>query len=129
MATHKTKGMLEAEISEAIIGFEKEHMGRGPLETKTYIIDDMVMVRLKGVLTRAEVQLTKSNEGLGLIKKVRLKLIEEARRLLQAIVQDITGAGLISMHSDISTTTGERIIIFVLDTNIESALKKSVAKR
>ncbi len=129
MKIQKTKGMLEAEISEAMIGFEKEHMGRGPLETRTYIIEDMVMVRMKGVLTKAEVQLTKSEEGLGLIKKVRLTLIEEARPLLQAIVEDITGAALTSMHSDISTTTAERIVIFVLDRNLEAELKNKLVKR
>ncbi len=71
----KTKGQIEAEISEAIIKFEKEYMGRGPDETKTYIIDDMVLVRLKGVLTPAEKQLAKADEntkGRTLIKQVRI---------------------------------------------------------
>ena len=43
----KTRGQIEAEISEAIIKFEKEYMGRGPLETKTYIVDDLVLVRVQ----------------------------------------------------------------------------------
>ncbi len=49
---NRTRGQVEAEISEAIIKFEKEYMGRGPLETKSYIIDDLILVRLKDVLTR-----------------------------------------------------------------------------
>lgn len=53
----KTKGQIESEICEAVIKFEKEYMGRGPLETKAYIIDDMVLVRLKNVLTPAEMKL------------------------------------------------------------------------
>jgi uncharacterized protein YbcI len=40
---NKTKSQVEAEISEAIIKFEKEYMGRGPDETKTYIIWDIVL--------------------------------------------------------------------------------------
>lgn len=116
--------MLEAEISEAMIKFEKEHMGRGPVETKTYIIDDMVLVRLKGVLTKAETQLTKSNDGLGLIKQVRLKLLEEARHLLEAIIEEITRSRTKSMHTDISTTSGERVIIFILDRDLEAEIKK-----
>jgi len=113
----RTKGRIEADISEAIIKFEKEYMGRGPEETKTYIIGDMVLVRLRGVLTPAEKQLASTNEyhkGRALIKQVRLELLEKARMLLETIIQDITGEKLVSLHTDISTITGERVIIFVL---------------
>lgn len=58
----KTKGQVEAEICEAVIKFEKEYMGRGPLETKAYIIDDMVLVRLKNVLTQAELRLAEATD-------------------------------------------------------------------
>ena len=114
----KTKGQLEAEISEAIIRFEKEYMGRGPEETKTYLIDDIVLVRLRGVLTPAEKQLAKSGDqvrGRELIKQVRIELLEKARTLLEKIVLDITGQAVKGLHTDISTVTGERIIVFVLD--------------
>lgn len=118
----RSKGMVEAEISDALVKFEKEYMGRGPVETRTYIVEDMVIVRLKGVLTRAEEQLSKSDEGLMLIKQVRLKLLEEARRLLETIIGAITGSAVVSMHTDISTTTGERVIIFTLDRNLEEKI-------
>jgi uncharacterized protein YbcI len=120
MNGNKSKGMIEAEISEAIIKFEKEYMGRGPIETRTYIIDDMIIVRLKGILTKAEEKLARSDEGLVLIKKVRVKLLEEARTLLKAIVDDTTGCSMKSMHTDISTVSGERIIIFTMDKNVEN---------
>jgi uncharacterized protein YbcI len=114
----KTKGQLEAEISDAIIRFEKEYMGRGPEETKTYLIDDMVLVRLRGVLTPAEKQLANSDGDVRsreLIKQVRIELLEKARTLLEKIVLDITGQAVKGLHTDISTVTGERIIVFVLD--------------
>jgi uncharacterized protein YbcI len=129
MLKKKSKGMIEAEISEAMIKFEKEYMGRGPLETRTYIVEDMVIVRLTKVLTRAEEQLTRTAEGLALIKKVRVTLLEEARHLLEAIIKDIADSQVLSMHTDISTTTGERVIIFVLDRNLEEVLKKSIEKQ
>jgi uncharacterized protein YbcI len=129
MHRKKSKGMIEAEISEAMIKFEKEYMGRGPLETRTYIVEDMVIVRLTKVLTRAEEQLTRTAEGLALIKKVRVTLLEEARHLLEAIIKDIADSKVLSMHTDISTTTGERVIIFVVDRNLEEILKKSLEKQ
>lgn len=101
-----------------MIRFEKEYLGRGPLETKTYIIDDMVLVRLKGVLTTAEYQLARTGDpttGRELIKKMREVLIERGRPLLETVVEDITGVKVISLHTDISTTTGERIVLFTLE--------------
>jgi len=115
-----TKGQIEAQISEAIIKFEKEYMGRGPTEAKTYIIRDMVLVRLKGVLTPAEEQLAKSPEGADLIKRTRVELLEGARILLEKMVSDITSCEVRSLHTDISTKTGERVVIFTLDRNLEN---------
>lgn len=114
-----TKGQVEAQISEAIIKFEKEYMGRGPMETKTYIIEDMIFVRLKGVLTPAEEQLAKTAEGAELIKRTRVELLEGARVLLEKIISDTTDCQVKSLHTDISTKTGERIIVFTLDQNLE----------
>jgi uncharacterized protein YbcI len=116
----KSKGQIEAEISEALIKFEKDYMGRGPEETKTYIIDDMVLVRLKRALTPAEQQLAKATDdakGRVLIKQVRSELLEKARPLLEAIVAEITGKKVKSLHTDISTVTGERIIVFTLESS------------
>ena len=124
MTQIKTKGMIEAEICDAMIRFEKEYMGRGPAETKSYIIDDMIVVRLKGILTRAEEQLTKNDEGHSLIKQVRSMLLENARPLLEAIIFDITGSKVRSLHTDLSTGANERVILFILEQNFEDKRKK-----
>jgi uncharacterized protein YbcI len=120
----KTKGQVEAEISKAIIRFEKEYMGRGPLDTKTYIIGDMIFIRLKGVLTPAETQLAKTTEGSELIKKTRMQLLENAREILSMLIKEQAGCEVISLHSDISSKTGERVIIFTLADNIEEKFAK-----
>lgn len=117
LRTATTKGQLEARISEALIKFEREYMGRGPEEAKSYIVEDMVVVRLRGVLTPAERQLARSDgndQGRNLIKQVRSELLERGRPLLETIVTDITGQKVRSLHTDISTVTGERIIVFSL---------------
>ncbi len=115
----ESKSRLEAAISEALIKFEKEYMGRGPTETRTFIVDNMVIVRLRGVITRAEYHLANSDEdgrGRELIKETRMQLIEKARPLLEAAIRDILGVGIQSLHTDISTRTGERLIIFSLES-------------
>jgi len=113
----KSKGELEAEISQAIIRFKKEYMGRGPLSVRTYLIDDMALVRLHGVLTSAEQKLAEVEErsrGRDLIKQVRLELIEHGRPLLETVVEEILGVKVVSLHTDISTRTGESVILFTL---------------
>ena len=124
----KSKGEIEAEISRAIVQFEIDYMGRGPKEARTYIVDDVVLVRLRGVLTPAEEQLAKSAEGSELVKKMRATLIDKARALLYQVVGDITGSKIVDLHTDISTHSGERVFVFTLDGNLERALprKKSL---
>ena len=121
----KSAGEIEDEISKSMIQFEKEYMGRGPTEVKTHIFEDMIFVRLKGVLTRAEQQLTKGPDGIELIKKVRASLLETAQPLLYEVVKDITGLDVVTLHTDISTKSGERVIIFTVDGDLERKLSDS----
>ncbi|MFO0816057.1 MAG: DUF2294 domain-containing protein [Gemmatales bacterium] len=117
----KTKGELESEISQIIVRFEKDHLGRGPLETRAYLIDDMVLVRLKKVLIPAEIKLAESStpdRGRDLIKQLRQELIERGRPILEAELKVLLGVDMISLHTDISTRTGERIMVFTFDGKI-----------
>jgi uncharacterized protein YbcI len=120
---NKTKGQLEAEISIAFTQFEKDYLGRGPKEARTFILQDMVLIRLKGVLTPAEEKLAKKDDGAQMIKHIRLRLIESSRPLLERIIQEKTGAKVTTVHTDISTRSGERIFVLVLDKNLDEDLK------
>ena len=109
----KTHGEIESAICEGISRFEQDYMGRGPKDIHTHLLGDLLVVRLKGVLTAAEQQLVKSlaaEKGRDLLKQVRTHLIETARPVLEALVQEITGGKVVSMHHDISTLTGEEVI-------------------
>ena len=122
--TNKTKGQLEADISAAITQFEKDHLGRGPKEARTFVVHDMVLIRLRGVLTPAEEKLAKDEGGAELIKQMRMRLIESSRPLLVQIIEEKSGAKVMTVHTDISTPTGERVFVFGLDRNLELELKK-----
>jgi uncharacterized protein YbcI len=116
----KTRGVLEDEFSKAIIRFEKEYLGRGPLEARTFFIQDMILVRLRGVLTPAELKLAESAEGQRLVKETRRQLFETSRPLIEKIVQDVCGCNAVSFHTDMSTRTGERIIVLIVDRTWDS---------
>jgi uncharacterized protein YbcI len=115
----KTRGQSEAEFTEAIIKFEREYLGRGPQEARTFFLNDMILVRLRGILTPAEMKLAESREGQELVKETRRQLHESSRPLLEGVVRDILGCDVISLHTDMSTKTGERIIVFTVDTDLD----------
>jgi uncharacterized protein YbcI len=125
----KTRGELEAEFSKAIIKFEKEHLGRGPLDTRTFFLNDMIVVRLRGVLTPAEAKLAESREGQALVKETRRQLFEVSRPLIEAIVEEVVNCKLVSLHTDMSTKTGERVIVLTVDANLDELFRKSNTRR
>jgi uncharacterized protein YbcI len=112
----RTQGEITAAICEGISRFEREYMGRSPKDIHAYLLGDFVVVRLQGLLTPAEQQLTKipSEKGRDLLKQIRTHLIETARPILEVLIRDVTGVQLVSLHHDISTVTGEAFIIFTM---------------
>jgi uncharacterized protein YbcI len=113
----KTHGEIEAAVCEAVSRFEHDYMGRGPKDIHTHLLGDLLVVRLQGVLTAAEQQLVKSlsaAKGRDLLKEVRTHLIETARPLLETMVREITGVKVVSIHHDISTVSGEEVVLFTL---------------
>ena len=113
----KTTGEIEAALCDGIGRFEQEFMGRGPSGISCRLIGDLVLIRLQGVLTAAEQHLVQSqptDKGRNLLKQVRIQLIEAARPVLESTVLKVTGVEVVSLHHDISTATGEEIVIFTL---------------
>ena len=125
----KTQGEIEAAICDGVSRFEQEYMGRGPKDIRAHLLGDFLAVRLQGVLTAAEqhlVQTLPPEKGRDLLKQVRTQLIETARPLLEAMVQEICGSRVLSMHHDISTVTGEEVVLFTL---AESPLFRDTKKK
>src|SRR4029079_10704908 len=113
----KTKGEIEAAICDGLNRFEQEYMGRGPKEIRAHLFDDCLVIRLHGVLTAAEKQLVKTlpaEKGRDLLKQVRTHLVETARPIMGAMIEKIAGVKIVSLHHDISTKTGEEVVIFTL---------------
>ena len=123
MQNGRTKGEAETAIRNAIIKFEQEFMGRGPMDVKAFIIRDLVLVRLKGVLTPAERQLAKSEDGVEMVKAMRQNLITQGRDRLCDQLTEITGASVSGLFTDIDTQVGERVIVFSLDQDLESKFR------
>lgn len=113
----KTQGEIEAAICDGVARFEQTYMGRGPKHIHAHVVGDLVLVRLQGVLTAAEQKLVTTlppEKGRDLLKQVRTQLIEMARPMLEALILEVTGVSVVSLHHDISTATGEEIVVFTL---------------
>lgn len=114
-----TRGQLEAEISKTLTQWEKDFLGRGSVQVKTDILRDMIIVTLKGILSPAEYKLSETREGLLSIKKIRAELLEAGRVTLGEIIEKLTGEEVVSLHTDISTRTGERIMVFRMNHDLD----------
>jgi uncharacterized protein YbcI len=113
----RTQGEIEAAVCAGISRFEQEYMGRGPKDVHAHLVGDLLVVRLRGVLTAAEQQLVLASppeKGRDLLKQVRTHLVETARPVMEAMAREATGVGAVSLHHDISTATGEEVVIFTL---------------
>jgi uncharacterized protein YbcI len=113
----RTQGEIEATICEGISRFEQDYMGRGPKDIHAHLLGDLLVIRLQGVLTAAEQHLVKSlpaEKGRDLLKLTRSHLIETARPIVEAMVEKVTGIKVVTMHHDISTITGEEVVLFTL---------------
>ncbi|HET6324429.1 MAG TPA: Na-translocating system protein MpsC family protein [Planctomycetaceae bacterium] len=112
-----TQEECEAAICDGIIRFQEEYLGWKAERLQAHLINDLLVVRLHGALTLAERQLSKSvapGRGRDLIKAVRKQLLEVARPMLESLVHEVAGVKAASMHHDISTVTGEEVVIFSL---------------
>ncbi len=117
--TRRTRGETEAEFTKAMIQFEKEYLGRGPSDARTFFINDMILIRLRGVMTPAELKLAEEREGAELVKETRRRLFESSRSIIEMLVREIVGCNIVSMHTDMSSKTGERIVVLTVDTNLD----------
>lgn len=130
----KSQGEIEAAVCDGISRFQQEFIGRGPKDIHSHLIGTLLVVRLQGVLTPAERQLIAPQEaaaaddgngnghgngqengnGRSLLKQVRSHMVCTGRPRLESIVEDAVGVKLVSVHHDISTVTGEELLVFSL---------------
>jgi uncharacterized protein YbcI len=119
-----TQGQVEAAVTTALTQFERDYLGRGPRDARTYLIGDLVLVRLRGILSPAEQQVAQQPGGVELIKQMRSRLVESSGDALARLVEQATGARVVTMHTDISSRSGERVFVFGLDRNLQDALAR-----
>jgi uncharacterized protein YbcI len=110
-----TQSESEAAICDGIIRFQEDYLGWRSDYVQIHFIKDLLVVRIRSVLTLAERQLGKTaspEKGRDLIKQTRTQLLELARPMLDSLIYEAVGTKVRSMHHDLSTLTGEEVIVF-----------------
>jgi uncharacterized protein YbcI len=120
MENERTRAEMEVAIRNALIKFEQDFMGRGPTDVRAFIVRDLVVIRLKGVLTPAERQLAKTPDGVDMVKRIRQTLIAQGRDRLVKEVSDITGAKVLGIFMDIDAQIGEKVFVFTVGRDLEA---------
>jgi uncharacterized protein YbcI len=120
MENERTRAEMEVAIRNALIKFEQDFMGRGPTDVRAFIVRDLVVIRLKGVLTPAERQLAKTPDGVDMVKRIRQTLIAQGRDRLVEEVSDITGAKVLGLFMDIDAQIGEKVFVFTVGRDLEA---------
>lgn len=118
----KSKRYLEDEISKTLTHWEKNYLGRGSITVKSEILRDMIIVTLNRILTPAIYSLCSDKEGLLSLKRHRNSLVESGMGDLKEIIFTLTNHKVVSFHTDISTASGERVMVFKLSSNLENKL-------
>ncbi|MCL4374949.1 DUF2294 domain-containing protein [Patescibacteria group bacterium] len=123
-----TQGQIEDQISKELSKFYVKTLGVGPKQVRTYIIDDMIVIRAQSQLLPIERHLLAGADGIELVKNMRKTLHELTTKQFNKTIKRITNHEVIGTHSDISTKTGDRVEIFILDTNYQKELESALLR-
>ena len=120
----KTKGTIEADISNAVVRFQREQQGRGPTEVWAHLAASMLFVRSSGIFTQTEAHLAATEEGRRLIKSARVELRSINKAEIEEIVAGIAECKVLRSYYDVDVEAGEQVEAFVLERDVERALDR-----
>ena len=112
-------GRLLAAISTSIVGILREHYGRGPMKAKTYALDDIIVVVMRGSgFTALEQTIMDSGEPERVVE-----LREDFQRMMAArykrIIEELTGRTVVAFLSQAHIEPDITMEIFFIDRPLE----------
>lgn len=107
-------GYLRLAISNAIVGLYRQHYGKGPTRSKTYIVDDIVLCVLQGGIVPVERTLVEAGRD-DLVQAMRRSFQEAKRRDFVAAVEQLTGRRVVAFLSQFSPESDVSIEFFTLE--------------
>src|SRR3954451_12251982 len=108
-------GPLASDISNAIVRLVREHWGKGPMQTKTLLHDDVVITVLKGGFTHAEKTLYNAGKG-SVLQEGRRAMQDVLEREMRAAVERLTGRRVSSFMSSNHHDPDVSVEVFMLES-------------
>jgi uncharacterized protein YbcI len=108
------EGNLSRDVSRAMVNLLKDYIGRGASHARTYVHEDLVVVVLRGTMTKAEQTLADEGEE-ALVRSVRQVLQSKFREDANGIVERLTGRHASALLSDHDVDEDIVIQAFVLE--------------
>ncbi|MEA2150481.1 MAG: hypothetical protein QOD69_2311 [Solirubrobacteraceae bacterium] len=110
-----TGGQLLAAISTSIVAILREHYGRGPMQAKTYVLDDIIVVVMRGTGFTPLEQTIMNDDGADRVVAMR----DEFQRVMAArykqTIKDLTGRNVVAFLSQAHVEPDITIEIFFVD--------------
>jgi uncharacterized protein YbcI len=112
-------GQLLAAISTRIVAILREHYGRGPMKAKTYALDDLIVVVMRGSgFTPLEKTIVDSGQP-DRVVQMRHEFQHLMTRQFTETIEELTGRNVLAFLSQAHVDPDITIEIFFIDGPLE----------
>ena len=107
-------GEMLARLSNEMVRAQKRYFGTGPTEAKSYLVDDLLFIVMRGSMTTAEkTMLDFGHEDL--VRQFRQTFENEMTKRLTDMVEEITGRSVCTYQSQVVFDPDVVVEMFVFD--------------
>lgn len=96
----------------------REFYGRGPLNFKLYVVDDIIVIKYKGVLSESEKQIAETSDGAEMIKNIRRRGFDINLDKLKFEVENFLNTKILNVFTDILPKDDEKVTVFTFTENL-----------
>jgi uncharacterized protein YbcI len=111
----ETGGTLLQQISNAMIQAQKKFFGKGPTSAKSYMVDDLLFIVMRGGFTTAEDTMLQFGQQ-DMVRSFRQLFETEMTSRLHSMIEDLTGRKVLTYQSQILFEPDVVVEIFLFDS-------------
>ncbi len=119
------RGLLR-EISRALVAAKKEYYGKGPVHARSYLVEDLLFVVMRGGTTTAEDTMLQAGQK-DAVRDFRQRFQNEMTERLTGTVEQLTGRKVINYQSQILFDPDIVIEIFVFEEPVAREAREETA--
>ena len=119
-------GDMLARLSDEMVRAKKKFFGKGPEQAKSYMLDDMLFVVMRGGLTTAEQTMLRFGRQ-DMVREFRQLFENEMTEVLTGIVEETTGLRVVNYQSQIMFDPDLIVEMFVFDQPRKDGIQATAA--